>query len=581
MTPHPDTVRTHRRPDRRRRSLALSVALATASAALVTGPAHAAEAPTSSVTAPSASAVSTATPTAGNTPTSSSTGHRDLSAPKAPRAEDQDEVDSLWERLLAKLGIGDDEDNQDQNSQDQDGRDESGSGEDQQAVADVAALPAGTNHTTLTAEGFVDSVGVGIHVAYLDTSYGQVDTVDLLKDLGVKHIRDGLGSNDSVPIGTMKEIGQAGIGINWVSQPEDSSFSIDEQLQLIEDNDLNVQSVEGANERDNHGDAAWAGKIRAHQAELYEKVKAQLGDDVAVVAPSLVHDDSRAELGEVPSDVANAHPYTGGHMQTEEHTEHQMRLTQQVTPSVDSAAPQQADAGERVTVKAAVEEGGALYATELGFHTATDSTAGDGVQPYVSEDAQATLQLQQLLANYAAGVDRSYIYELLDEGEDNAEAEDRFGLVHSDGSPKPVFTALKNLLSVMKGSAGSESSGGTSGAQVLGVQVEGGGEATTSLVMPRADGSTVVALWEAAPVWDPDAEKALDVPPREVTLQLDGTADAQEGTDSVRVTSQADPTIVVLTPAGGPLSSTASSAKATTRPVATPGPALNGAADGQ
>ncbi|NAZ87222.1 hypothetical protein GTR00_14125 [Kineococcus sp. T90] len=83
------------------------------------------------------------------------------------------------------------------------------------------------------------------------------------------------------------------------------------------------------------------------------------------------------------------------------------------------------------------------------------------------------------------------------------------------------------------------------------------------MVLPRSDGSSVVALWEAAPVWDPDASKALHVPTRQVTLQLDGTADAQvhvprasakaveaqEDTGSVRVTSRADPTIIVLTSA--------------------------------
>ncbi|NAZ87585.1 cellulase, partial [Kineococcus sp. T90] len=384
--------------------------------------------------------------------------------------------------MLDKLGITDPDDEASEDSTTDSEDEVGGSTDDAQERTDVMALPAGTNHTTLTAEGFVDSVGVGTHVAYLDTSYGQVDTVALLKELGVKHVRDGLGSNDSAPIATLKEIGQAGIGINWVAQPEDSSFSIDAQLQLMKDHDLNVESVEGANERDNHGDAAWAGKVRRHQAQLYEKVKTTLGDDVAVVAPSLVHDGSREELGEVPSDVANAHPYTGGHMQTAEQTEHQMRLTRKVTPSVDTAAPQQAEADERVTLTAAVEDSGALYATELGFHTGTDSTAGRGVQPHVSEDAQATLQLQQLLENYRNGVDRSYVYELLDEGEDESEAEDRFGLVHSDGSPKPVFTALKNLLSVVKGSTSTSSgtSSGAAGARALGVQVQGGGGATTS-----------------------------------------------------------------------------------------------------
>jgi len=484
----------------------------------------------------------------------SSSFDADAAAPKAADPDDQNALQKAWAAIKG-LVTGDDDDAKDKDdSGDQPAEDDSPA-----PTGDVAALPAASNSTTLTAEGFVNSVGVGTHLAYLDTSYGDVDAVKLVEDLGVLHVRDGLGSNDSVPIASMKRLGQAGIDINWVAQPADSSFSIDDQLKLIKDHKLNVTSVEGENERDNHGGGDWAGEVREHQTKLYTAVKDTLGDDVAVVAPSLVHDESRAQLGDVPSDIANSHPYTGGEMQTAAQTEHQLSMAEKVTPDVDTTVPEQVDS-RKVDLKAAVEEQGAMWATETGFHTATDSTAGNSVQPHVSEKAQAILEVQQVLANYRNGVDRSYIYELMDEGDDNGEAEDRFGLAHADGSPKPVFTALKNLLATV--ATGGPS--GTAGAVPVTVDVTGGSDVTTSVVLPRADGSTVVAIWEASPVWDRDTSRDLDVPAHDVTLDLGGDVDAQvfvpgqgakaltsqDGTSSVQVSSQAAPTIVVLAPTG-------------------------------
>lgn len=445
------------------------------------------------------------------------------------------------------------------------------------AAATLAALPADANNTTLTAEGFVNSVGVGVHLAYLDTSYGQVDAVKLVEELGVQHVRDGLGSADSVPIESMKRLSTDGISINWVSQPENSSFTIADQLKVIKDNNLNVTSVEGVNERDNAGMSDWAAKVRDHQNQLYDAVKSTLGSDVAVVAPSLVHDESRAELGQVKSDIANSHPYTGGEMQTAALSEHQVQMAQQVTSDVDTSTPQ--PARTPVLLSSAVHDGGAMWATELGFHTATSSTPGNGVQPYVSEEAQAVLQLQQLLTTYAAGVDRSFIYELMDEGTNKAEAEDNFGMVHADGSPKPVYTALKNLLTTI----GSGGPTGPKGAAPVQVDTSRGSSTTTTLTLPRADGSTVVAVWEASPVWDTSTQQPVDVPQQKVTLTLGQSADAQvfvpgqsakaltsaKDITTVDVTSQAAPTIIVLAPTGE-TSAQNTSASTSSTPTSTP-----------
>jgi hypothetical protein len=598
---------------RHRRSLALAVALTAGGAVLAPLPAYASTTPTARPTSsassptPSSAAVSndpdeqpTELPTTRSTATSSASPSADQSSttPSAPKARDKDDqktVNSLWQQLLRVIVGGDDE--TDDQVTDDSPDEEADTSTSASTGAAAPVLPAASNNTTLTAEGFVNSVGVGTHLAYLDTSYGDVDAVKLVEDLGVLHVRDGLGSTDSTPIKSMQRLGAAGVDVNWVAQPASSSFSIDDQLKLIKDNKLDVTSVEGENERDNHGGGDWVSEVREHQAKLYSAVKNTLGDDVAVVAPSLVHDESRAELGEVPSDVANSHPYTGGEMQTPQQTEHQLSMAKEVTPDVDTTTPAQVE-GKKIDLKTAVEDSGAMWATETGFHTATDSTAGNGVQPHVSEKAQAVLETQQVLANYANGVDRTYIYELMDEGGDNAQAEDRFGLVHADGSPKPVYTALQQLLATVK--AGGPV--GTAGAAPVTVDVSGGSKVTTHVVLPRADGSTVVAVWEASPVWDRDASKDLNVPAKEVTLTLGGDADAQvfvpgqgakaldsqDGTGTVTVSSQAAPTIIVLAPAGTssddqggsddetapetsePTPSASSTATPTTSPTATP-----------
>jgi len=57
----------------------------------------------------------------------------------------------------------------------------------------AASLPVDHRETAVGADAFVDSVGVNVHLHYNDTSYGNFASVERsLKDLGVRHIRDGL-----------------------------------------------------------------------------------------------------------------------------------------------------------------------------------------------------------------------------------------------------------------------------------------------------------------------------------------------------------------------------------------------------
>ncbi|WP_432570477.1 hypothetical protein [Kineococcus sp. SYSU DK005] len=492
-------------------------------------------------------------------------------APRAPKTEDQDEADSLWQKLLAALGIGDDEDEQsqdeDRSKEDDSQQDEPDSSAPATGPTGAEVLPAAVNHTTMTAEGLADSIGFNTHVTY-GGPWSQLDISDLVTQMGAARVRDG-SLGDSPALSELSEMSRAGVKIDWIMPEPDQSFTVEQTIELIKKYDAHAKehperiTVEGPNEHDLGSGADWAANLRAQQEEIYRQVNQEL-PGVKVLAPSFIMADSRAQLGQVPADVANMHSYTNGAMPSAQHLHSELELAGHITAEVDTRSPQQAGAGERISLKAAASPSGVpVFVTETGYHTATASTSGGGVQNYVSEDAQATLMVQQALENYRNGIDASYFYALLDDGDDEDEAEDKFGVIRADGTWKPAGTALKNMLATLRGF--SAPTGPIAGAAVLkglDVQVQGGGEHTQHLVLPRSDGNVLIALWEAAPVWDQDAKKALEVPSRDVTLQLGVGADAQvvvprqsaratdtqKGTSSVSVTSQADPTFVVLHP---------------------------------
>lgn len=89
-----------------------------------------------------------------------------------------------------------------------------------------------------------------------------------------------------------------------------------------------------------------------------------------------------------------------------------------------------------------------VWATEAGFHTALRARTG---QPPLSERVGAVYLERTFLEHFAMGVGRTYAYELVDEKPDPAgrEPEWHFGLLRNDFSPKPAFTALRNLLAVV------------------------------------------------------------------------------------------------------------------------------------
>jgi hypothetical protein len=94
-----------------------------------------------------------------------------------------------------------------------------------------------------------------------------------------------------------------------------------------------------------------------------------------------------------------------------------------------------------------------------------------------------------------------------------SEPEWNFGLLRNDFSPKPEYTALKNLLAAI-------GTGAPAALEPLKLSIESGPDDFRTLVLQRADGSYLIALWRLTSVWDRHASTPIAVPPQRVKLSL-------------------------------------------------------------
>jgi hypothetical protein len=128
--------------------------------------------------------------------------------------------------------------------------------------------------------------------------------------------------------------------------------------------------------------------------------------------------------------------------------------------------------------------------------------------------------VRTFLEQFRAGIRRTFAYELIDEKPDahGRDAEQHFGLLRNDFSRKPAFNALRNLLTIV----GRERRSGR--LTPLRIQVSRSERDVRRLVLQKADGSYVVALWRLSSVWDIKRRKALHVGSQRVTVGLPGAS---------------------------------------------------------
>ncbi len=346
------------------------------------------------------------------------------------------------------------------------------------AAADAQSPPVAgpvTPHAAAPASRFVGSIGVNTHLNYLDTPYGDRQAVrQTLRSLGVRHIRDGLPVPPAPDFfATVRSLRADGVGTDLVigttlRKKGQALTPVGPSLSLVRKGGAAsiLDSIEGPNEWDHRGGATWAAQVRPYQHDLYTAVHADPAfAGVPVIGPSVARRDRRRLLGDLSAslDIGNNHTYMRG-------------------------GPTNAEIGSERRLAGRVSRRKPVIATETGYTDALKSIKG---KLPVSE-AVASVYVPRLFAEFfAAGIQRTYLYELFDQHADPklVDGESHFGLLYLDKQPKPAFTALQRLIAITADTQP------VSTAPVNFDYSVSGPPRQHDLVLHKGDGSFVLLLW--------------------------------------------------------------------------------------
>ena len=295
---------------------------------------------------------------------------------------------------------------------------------------------------------FVSSVGVATHFNYWDLlPYGNNvnSTIAAIKAGGFRFIRDGLsvdvnaGSNNRY-WGVMKQLTSQGIKLvlvtqpaylgnnQWVKAPYTNQSNLDTAVNRI--GAAGILAFEGPNEVDNNngswgGIPAYGANTRAYMSAMYRHAK-QIAPSISVIGLTTTSSYGSSFIGDISGsmDAGTLHPYPNGTLPAS------ALLSTESNSGVLNAAHKP------------------WWVTETGYYTAPHATTGV-YQPGVSEAAQGKYVPRLYLDYFNAGIVHTSVYEIIDEHVSQADAEANYGLLRNDGSPKPAYTAMKNMLNLL------------------------------------------------------------------------------------------------------------------------------------
>jgi hypothetical protein len=364
------------------------------------------------------------------------------------------------------------------------------------AVALTAALPISASAARVgarSADSFIESIGVNTHTYYTDSVYYQdFPTVEQrLRELGIHHVRENLMPDRPDQYERLNELAAAGIKSTLIlGDHSDGQAGINELTSILSSKLRgSVDAVEGPNEYDLNGPSGWMGELAPYQSQLYSAIKSNSAlASLPVVGPSLGNTNSDGSNVSGALDYGNIHSYPNG-----EAPEDNVTRLLSMASEMSGSKP--------------------VMATETGYHTALN---WHGDHKPVSEAAEATYMPRLFLDYFSRGIVRTFSYELVDEFPNpaNDQSESNFGLLHNDLSPKPAFTALKNLTAILADPGRSFAPG------KLNYTVSGDQSDLQQVLLQKSDGSYYLALWRDDSVWNNESRTPLSPPSGTVKLDI-------------------------------------------------------------
>ncbi len=307
----------------------------------------------------------------------------------------------------------------------------------------VSRLSFADQVTARSAYDFVNSMGLNTHFDWgpsaYRTQYAQAKSA--IAELGVKHIRDAIGTNNSTAI--YRDLNTA-LGVRLTGMIDVRTGSGAGQRLNVGGIQGKISqartqlgtkvlvAIEGPNEYNvmerDYGYQGWVADLRQYQQVLYNQVKADsVLRSVPVVAPALGGPNEGAyyaKLGNLSSAITlgSAHIYPNW-LPFEQRTE-------QVLPGVRVTSPWQK-----------------VWVTETGWHQAFNTSA-----QWLPDDALVKY-LGRAMASYAAhpSLGKGFYYQLIDPYQNPANTVTglHFGLLDASMRRKPSFYAVRNTMHVM------------------------------------------------------------------------------------------------------------------------------------
>lgn len=275
-------------------------------------------------------------------------------------------------------------------------------------------------HDARQVDQFVGALGVNVHLEYTDGKYADPYrvTADMLY-LGLSNVRDAALNPANQGQWGYDVAAAAGLKFDMFSSGPD----IAKTLQLIGDFRVahpgSIIAIEGPNEVNN----------------FPISYNGQWGDPAAVAYQAALYDAIQADgrLSDVPVYNLTSYPDLPGAATYANFHAYPLQGRQPFDVLRDARDHQ-----------AAVMPGDPLVLTEVGYH----NLLGDSG---VDQATQARMTLDMLFDASLLGVERTYIYELLDAYPDPGgnDAQRHFGLFNLDNTPKPVAVALHNLTTIL------------------------------------------------------------------------------------------------------------------------------------
>ncbi len=349
---------------------------------------------------------------------------------------------------------------------------------------------------SVSANEFLDTIGVNIHSTYTNTAYGRWDMVkQRLGELGVRHVRDGSIYGSKVLQDRLYELAPLGIKTSIIASKE----NVPQQLDVYQKAPANfISSIEGLNEPDcflKKETSQWVQITQSSQKSLFEQIKARPAlKNIPILNASYCRGETHQQVGDLSSwyDMGNMHPYPGG------------------MPPEDRIAASMKDAGSL--------SGGKPYmATETGYHNALSYVGGAAP---ASERAAGIYAPRIYLSYFQTGVKRAFMYELV-----NIQPEtqlnmalylnDHFGMYRYNFAEKPAATAIRRLTTVLKDDPAAQAR-----KDKLDYKVSGDTTNLQQMLVQKSNGKFYLVLWRKDSVWDIQYRRDLTPPSKPVTVSL-------------------------------------------------------------